>query len=118
MAKSYGKYGDLLAKLSVYAKGGIIGVDAVKKGIDVAHAPQGQRARVGFVKGAEFVGEVLGAFAGELIIGITLPESLGASLIEAPAVIVGTSAAGGYAAEWAAEGIENKYDSLTKRCES
>jgi len=115
MAKDYEKYGNQLAKLSMYSKVGILSIDAIQKGIEVVQAPKGQGLRVGFVKGMELTGEILGAALGEAAVAISVPESLGASLIVAPAVIVGTSAAGGYLAKLAAEGIEHKFDSITNR---
>ncbi len=103
-------YGNLLSKLSLYAKVGILSIDAIQKGIAVAQVPQGQRTRVGFVKGAEFVGEVAGVFVGEVAVGATVPASLGTSLIVLPAVIVGTSTAGEYFMEHLAEWVEDKHD--------
>lgn len=36
-------------------------VDVLIKGVDVIHTPSGQRLRVGFVKGMEFIDGIFGA---------------------------------------------------------
>lgn len=105
----------LLSKFSVFAKGGIVGLDLINKGIEVNKAPTGEKLRVGFVKAAEFAGEAGGVLAGGAIVGLSLLETGGGSLLLAPAITVGAAAGGGYIAGKIAENIETEYDLIMQK---
>ena len=115
LADEFLRVGNQLGKFSFLAKGSLVGLDLYSKWADVVNAQDGQRGRVGFVKGSEFFGEWIGAVAGEALVGLAAIPSAGTSFVATPVVTVASAAAGDYLFKQGAEWLENKYDSVTNR---
>jgi len=114
-ANKYSSSAKILMKAGRYLTRGLIGVDIADKVLDVVKAPSGQRARVAFESGAEFLGEMGGGFAGMAIVGGEATLTFGASLFYSVPVVVGTAGTGGYVFKWGARQLEEQADKWSNK---